>query len=438
MQSCQEGRFGKGENDHDPPLATPVIGVILLEGFLMRTAFICAFVLVGSVVCAPHHHASGRPLAPAFGETPYQDPAAATTRGDFGEGSKDFSSWPPGCSPREIGERLAGRFLQKPLAFSGRNEPATHISYPETCTWYGALLFARLTRDTALQTALVHRFEPLFDERKDLVPVPEHVDLTVFAAVPLELSIQTHDLRCLEMGKDMADRQWGTPFGSNVNHDSWNYFRSGLSWQTRLWIDDMFMITAAQAQAYRATGDRRYIDRAAKEMVVYLDSLQKRNGLFYHAPDVPFFWGRGNGWVASGLSELLLSLPDDNPDRPRIMESYRTMMSSLLKYQDANGMWHQLIDMPESWPETSCSAMFTFAMISGVRNGWLDRKMYAPAARKGWLAVIRYLNEQGDVREVCEGTGKKDDQQYYLDRKRNVGDLHGQAPLLWCAVALLR
>ena len=95
------------------------------------------------------------------------------------------------------------------------------------------------------------------------------------------------------------------------------------------------MITAAQAQAYRATGDRKYIDRAAREMVVYLDELQKPNGLFYHAPDVPFFWGRGNGWMAAGMAELLRSLPQDSPQRPRIMEGYKLMMSSLLEQSDS-------------------------------------------------------------------------------------------------------
>ena len=79
----------------------------------------------------------------------------------------------------------------------------------------------------------------------------------------------------------------------------------GLTSQTRIWIDDMYMITAVQVQAYRATDDKKYIDRAAKEMVLYLDSLQSPNGLFYHAHDVPFFWGRGNGWIAAGMSELL-------------------------------------------------------------------------------------------------------------------------------------
>jgi rhamnogalacturonyl hydrolase YesR len=58
----------------------------------------------------------------------------------------------------------------------------------------------------------------------------------------------------------------------------------------------MYMITTVQLKAYRATGDAKYIDRAAVEMTTYLDKLQQSNGLFYHAPDVPFFWGRGNGW----------------------------------------------------------------------------------------------------------------------------------------------
>ena len=101
-------------------------------------------------------------------------------------------------------------------------------------------------------------------------------------------------------------------------------------------------------------------------------------------------------------------------------------------------MWHQLIDHPESYQETSCTGMFTFAMITGVKNGWLDKKTYAPAARKGWLGLVSYIDPNGDIRNVCQGTGKKNDLQYYLDRQRITGDLHGQAPILWCATALLR
>lgn len=80
----------------------------------------------------------------------------------------------------------------------------------------------------------------------------------------------------------------------------------------------------------------------------------------------------------------------------------------------------------------------TFAMITGVKNGWLDAKTYGPAARKGWLGLVGYIDQNADIHEVCEGTNKRNSYDYYMKRKRNVGDLHGQAPVLWCASALLR
>lgn len=362
----------------------------------------------------------------------------ASTPGNAQKNNSYFSSWEQGTSPEEVGQRVAERFLESPHPNFGRPTPPSVITYPEVCTWYGALTFAKERGDKALLKRLVDRFEPLFKEEANLVPMPDHVDHSVFGTVPLELYMQTKDKRYLDIGLNMADKQWGPPEGERATPEAQAYCDRGLTWQTRMWIDDMFMITAVQAQAYRATGDRKYIDRLAKEMVVYLDSLQKPNGLFYHAPDVPFFWGRGDGWMAVGMAELLRSLPKDNPDRPRIMKGFTSMMESLLKYQSESGMWRQLIDDPGSWPETSCTGMFTFAMITGVKNGWLDAGKYGPAARRGWLAVITYLDENADMREVCQGTNKKNDRQYYLDRQRLTGDMHGQAPVMWCATALLR
>ena len=167
------------------------------------------------------------------------------------------------------------------------------------------------------------------------------------------------------------------------------------------------------------------------------DELQRPNGLVYHAPDVPFYWGRGNGWMAAGMSELLRCLPKKHKDRARILEGYQKMMKSLKEYQNADGLWNQLIDKSDCWTESSGSAMFTFAFIMGVKNGWLDAEEYAPAARKAWLALVPYVNEKNQVREVCVGTNKKNDLQYYYDRPRRTGDYHGQGPVLWCTVALL-
>jgi unsaturated rhamnogalacturonyl hydrolase len=339
---------------------------------------------------------------------------------------KEFTNWPAGTSPEAIGKRVAESFAARPHANFGRSTPPSHITYPEVCAWYGALTFAQVSGDKDLTARLIKRFDPLFGEDAHLIPDPTHVDNTVFGTVPLEIYIETGDKKYLDLGKSFADKQWENPRPD------------GLTSQTRFWIDDMFMITTVQVQAYRATGDRKYLDRAALEMTTYLDKLQQPNGLFYHAPDAPFFWGRGDGWVAVGMTELLRSLPKDNPSRARIMKAYRKMMASLLKYQDTDGMWYQLIDHPDAWPETSSTAMFTFAMISGVKNGWLPKKKYGEAARKGWLGLITYLEPNGDLRNVCEGTNKKPDAEYYLNRARVTGDLHGQAPLLWCATALLR
>jgi unsaturated rhamnogalacturonyl hydrolase len=352
--------------------------------------------------------------------------------------SYDLKHWPKGCSPKEIGKRLAEHFDASPHFNYFRPTPPKSIVYPETCTWYGALAFADVSRDIELADKLAKRFEPLFSTDSSLVPVPNHVDFTVFGAVPLELFMITDEPRYLKLGKWFADKQWALPKGSQISSEARMYYNEGYTPQTRMWIDDMYMISVIQIQAYRATGEVKYADRAAKEMVLYLDSLQKPNGLFYHAQDAPFFWGRGNGWMAAGMSELLISLPKNNQYRPRIMEGYKKMMETLLKYQAENGMWRQLIDEPEAWAETSGTGMFTYAMITGVKNGWLDKTIYGTAARKAWLALITYIDENDDVREVCEGTNKKNDRQYYLDRKRNTGDLHGQAPVLWCATALLK
>ncbi|PST83752.1 glycosyl hydrolase [Pedobacter yulinensis] len=342
-----------------------------------------------------------------------------------------LTNFPEGYTPEEVGKRLANRFLGgKHALHAGK-----WISYPETFNWNGALRFAALTGDTALVRKLEARFEPLFTTEKHLLPIKNHVDLNMFGSLPLELYLQTKNVRYLELGLPYADTQWQVPENAKPEEKEWA--RKGYSWQTRLWIDDMYMITIVQTQAFRVTGEQKYLDRAAKEMVMYLNELQRENGLFYHAPDVPFYWGRGNGWMAAGMAELLRSLPRNHKDRPRILKGYRTMMKSLKAYQTPGGMWNQLIDEPTWWAETSGSAMFTFAMITGVKHGWLNTKEYAPVARNAWMALVPYIDKNGAVSEVCVGTNKKNDKQYYFDRPRRTGDYHGQAPYLWCTAALL-
>jgi unsaturated rhamnogalacturonyl hydrolase len=339
---------------------------------------------------------------------------------------KEFRDWPVGSSPQEIGKKVAEHFVVTPHTNFGRPTPPTQITYPEAVAWYGALTFSRQSGDKDLTSRLVKRFDPLFGEEAKLIPVPKHVDNTIFSIIPLEMYIQTKEEKYLDLGKSFADKQWEDPQPD------------GLTKQTRFWIDDMYMVTMVQLQTYRATHDAKYLDRAALEMAAYLEKLQQPSGLFYHAPDVPFYWSRGDGWVAAGMAEILRDLPTNHPKRAGIVEGYKKIMAALLKYQDKQGLWHELIDDPDAWQETSSTAMFTFAMITGVKNGWLDEKTYGPAARKGWLGLLTFLEPNGDLRNVCQGTAKQNNKQYYLDRLRITGDLHGQAPVMWCATALLR
>ena len=353
--------------------------------------------------------------------------------------SYDLKHWPKESSPQVIGKRLTDRYLKTPHTQYGNIESTVHpvqVTYPDVCTWLGGLWYARVTENDGLYDKLKDRFAPLFEADKNMLPLPNHVDNNVFGAVPLEFYLQNEKDKYLDLGLLYADSQWTLPDSADAGEKAWA--DRGYSWQTRIWIDDMFMITAVQTQAYRATGDRKYIDRAAREMILYLDTIQLENGLFYHSPETPFCWGRGNGWMAAGMTEILRAMPANHPDRARIMEGYTKMMAALLRYQAEDGMWRQVIDDPEFWKETSSTAMFTYAFITGVKNGWLDKETYGTSARKAWLSLVTYINEDGNLTDVCEGTGIKNDREYYMNRKRNTGDLHGQAPVLWCAAALIR
>ena len=279
-----------------------------------------------------------------------------------------------------------------------------------------------MANDTDLEAKLVARYAPILTpEGSKMVSTNRHVDFHVFGVLPLEIYLLNGDNRDLTLGVYLADAQWENPRPD------------GLTQETRWWVDDCFMIGSLQIQAYRATHDPKYADRAARELTAYLDKLQQPNGLFYHADVSPHFWGRGNGWFAVALAEVLSSLPPDHPDYGRLMAGYRKMMAALKTYQAPSGRWRQLVDDGNAWDETSCTGMFTYALIVGVKHGWLAPETYGDVARQGWIGLCGKIDATGAVQDVCVGTNQKDETAYYLNRPRTTGDLHGQAPILWCA-----
>ena len=372
-----------------------------------------------------------------------------------------FSNLPEGTDPGTVSRRVTDQFLStrpenyRPKGYHGNEGYGWNrsVQYSVVSLWVNALACARLDGDRAREAKLIRLFDDFLPGRPKnrCCSRPYHVDDTIFGALPYEIYLANKDPRCLEMGSFYADTQWTPPCEGTIKERhappkevQEAYWAKGYTPQTRLWIDDMYMITVLQSQAFRATGRRAYIDRAAREMCLYLDELQLKDGpakgLFYHAPDVKYVWGRGDGWMAAGMALVLDRLPEDSEHRPRILEGYRAMMATLLKYQRPDGLWSQLVDRPadpRNWGETSCTAMFTYAFATGVARGWLDPAQYGPAARRAWLALCARLDAFANISDVCVGTGKKDDLQYYFDRPRVNGDPHGQAPMLWIASVLL-
>jgi unsaturated rhamnogalacturonyl hydrolase len=326
-------------------------------------------------------------------------------------------------SPKDIGRLITADLLARSEFMIYTTEQVKAIHYAEACAGFGAARLAGLLNDRETLQKLAERYTRVIDD--SIINTANHVDANVYGILPLELYMHNKEEKFFKQGIELADEQWENPLPD------------GLTNQTRYWIDDVWMIGSLQVQAYRATGKIIYLERAALEIDAYIKKLQQPNGLFYHGINAPFFWGRGNGWVAAGLAELLSELPDNNPHYTSILEGYRKMMKTLVENQAEDGMWRQLIDKEESFKETSSTAMFGYAMTVGVKKGLLTEERYKEASQKAWKGLTGYINEDGKVRDVCAGTGQSTDVNFYLTRPRITGDLHGQAPLLWFAYSLL-
>ncbi|MEI9849560.1 MAG: glycoside hydrolase family 88 protein [Sphingomonas sp.] len=324
--------------------------------------------------------------------------------------------------PARIGALAAEAWLGPGDFMMYRVGAVEAVHYAEVAAAYGALRLAAATGDAGLRARVASRHRRLV---ADALPnTADHVDANVYGVWPLALYRASGDRADRARGLAMADGQW-----SETTPD-------GLTAQARYWIDDIWMIGALQVEAWRATREAKYLDRAALTARLYVARLQRPNGLFHHGPDAPFFWGRGNGWVAAGLAEVLSELPERHPDYPAIVAGYRRMMAALLAHQAADGMWRQLIDHPDAWKETSGTAMLGFAMAVGVKRGILADPAYAAAYRRAWSALAAYVGPDGRLSNVCVGTGQSRDAAYYLARPTVTGDLHGQAALLWFASVL--
>lgn len=185
--------------------------------------------------------------------------------------------------------------------------------------------------------------------------------------------------------------------------------------------DAMFMGTPLLSKAAKLTGDRKYLEMAVRQFRFVQALCRRADGIYRHSPLSEAAWGRGNAFALLGLALTLEDFPREHPGYGELLAAYRSLARSLAAHQDADGMWHQVITIRESYPEFSATAMIGRALLLGVRNGWLDEREYAPRIRKAWTAMNARISESGDVVDVCESTGKQTSEEAYLQRKAILG-----------------
>jgi unsaturated rhamnogalacturonyl hydrolase len=203
-----------------------------------------------------------------------------------------------------------------------------------------------------------------------------------------------------------------------------------------LWADDMFMSIPFLARMGKMTGDKKYYDDAIKQVMNFTKYLYDPNtGLYWHCyytdqqTNGVAHWGRCNGWIAMAQVELLKNLPANHPKRAELIALLQRQILGFSRYQDNNGLWHQLLDKPDSYLETSCTAMFTYTIATAVNEGWINER-YITIARDAWKALQTHVTPDGQLQDVCVGTGVEENLRFYYTRPTPLNDTHGLGPFL--------
>jgi rhamnogalacturonyl hydrolase YesR len=211
-----------------------------------------------------------------------------------------------------------------------------------------------------------------------------------------------------------------------------------------VWLDDLYMSVPCLAQMGKLTGDRRYFDDAAKQILQFYSRMfVPEKGLWMHgwiqemSPHPAFHWARANGWAIMATVELLTVLPTDHPQRTNLLNVLKLHAAALRRVQAPSGLWHQLLDRPDSYEETSSSGMYVFALTRAINYGWLSRDAYAPVVLRGWNGLTTKVNSTGQVEGTCVGTGLGWDDTFYLSRPTDVNAAHGYGPIFLAGAEII-
>ncbi len=263
---------------------------------------------------------------------------------------------------------------------------------------------------------------------------------------------RTHD----ERYKLMLDKLTSLLPGWDMNAEGGYFHMTGMD--NQMWLDGLYMAGPLAVRYGICYNKPELVSLAFRQMkLMYKHCFKKESGLLVHGwdcshkaewanPDTgcaPEVWGRAMGWFVIGGLDMLELLPCESEDRKWAEKVVSELVSSLLKYQDKNvGLWYQVVDKPDyrgNWHESSCSMLFTCAVMRCVRLGLLPRSALE-LAKKGLDGVHTCVHITKDnefvLNKICVGTGIGS-YEYYIKRETSANDLHGMgAYLLMCAEAI--
>jgi unsaturated rhamnogalacturonyl hydrolase len=174
----------------------------------------------------------------------------------------------------------------------------------------------------------------------------------------------------------------------------------------QMWLDGLYMSAPFYAEyAARYNRPEDFQDVINQFLIVARHTYDPATGLYRHAFDAskkmpwadsitgqaPHAWGRAMGWFSMAIVDVLDYIPEDQPRRGDLIIILQEMVEKLSEIQDQQtGGWYQVLDRsgdPGNYIETSCTAMFTYSILKGVRKGYLDAR-YLDTAKKAYNGLI--------------------------------------------------
>ncbi|WP_166336709.1 glycoside hydrolase family 88/105 protein [Sphingobacterium chungjuense] len=169
------------------------------------------------------------------------------------------------------------------------------------------------------------------------------------------------------------------------------------------WADGLYMVMPVMTKLYQVTNNSLYLEKLYTYFR-YADSLMfdqeahlyYRDGKYLYpkhksANGKRDFWARGDGWVLAGLAKVLADLPKEYEHRPFFEQRFTQLAAAVAAVQQPEGYWTRSLLDPEHapGPETSGTAFFTYGLLWGVNNGYLNAADYLPVIDRSW----RYLQD---------------------------------------------